>query len=140
MTTPTEGEPPANPAGRPEPAPPPPPAAPAADPPHAGPPHAGPPPGWGGPFAMVPRVPWVNPQRRSEFVLGAIIAGLVVLGAGFGIGYAVAPSGSGHGVTRIQGGYPPRLVGPYGRLPNRQFPNAPGRPAATGAPTPSATK
>ena len=95
---------------------------------------------------MVPRVPWVNPQRRSQLALGAVVAGLVLLGAGFGIGYAAAPSGPDHGVMRIQGGYPPRLVGPYGRLPNRQFPGGPRRPAPSRAstptptPTPTATK
>jgi hypothetical protein len=64
-----------------EPAPPaPPPASPRPSPPQPG--H---------PFLPVARIPWINPDRRGHLAATAIVAALVLLLAGFGIGYAVAP-------------------------------------------------
>jgi hypothetical protein len=107
------------------------------------------------PFAAVPRpprVPWVNPDRRSHVVGAGVLGGLVVLAAGFGIGYAVAPSGHdgrGPGLRIERGGayFPGRMVpGPAGQFPvpgNRQR-RLPGAPAASSAaptaPTPTSTK
>jgi hypothetical protein len=113
-------------------------ATPSATPPSPPLPWAGPP-QWGAPFAPVPRVPWINPQRRGQLIGAAVVAALVLLGAGFGIGYAAAPSGPDHGV-RIERGVPGKLLGPYGRHPNRPFPGAPKlRPSTVPTPTPSST-
>src|SRR4051812_41285549 len=71
---------------------------PAAAPYAAAAPYGGAPYGQPGPFAPVmrpPRVPWVNPDRRSHILGAGVLGGLVVLAAGFGIGYAAAPSGHG---------------------------------------------
>lgn len=59
-----------------------PPAAPPAPPPPpaAAPPYA---------FTAVPREPWLNPSRRGSIMGGALVAGLLCVGAGFGIGFAV---------------------------------------------------
>jgi hypothetical protein len=111
--------------------------------------------GQSAPFAPIvrpPRVPWVNPDRRSHILGAGVLGGLVVLATGFGIGYAVAPSGhDGHGrMMRIERGggyYGPRMVpGPGGQFPGRG--NGPGRlpgpPASASAtpttPTPTGTK
>jgi hypothetical protein len=122
--------------------------------PYAAAPYAASPYGQPGPFAPVvrpPRVPWVNPDRRSHIVGAGVLGGLVVLAAGFGIGYAVAPSGhDGHGPgLRIERGgayFPGRMVpGPAGQFPvpgNRQhrLPAAPASSAAPTAPAPTSTK
>ncbi len=92
-----------------------------------------------------PRVPWVNPDRRLHLTGAAIVAGLILLGGGFGIGWAASSGGDHHqdfrghygdlrGPGMMRGGYPGQLPG--GQLPRRQFPNP--NPPATGA-APSAT-
>ena len=109
-----------------------------------------PPPGYGPhpyPFAPVVRTPLVNPQRRGAvagFAAGALV---VALAAGFGIGYAVAPSHDGRGHHRMERGYYPggQMGGgmmprqrqiPNGQFPNgrmpRQFPGNPGQPSSSG--------
>jgi hypothetical protein len=104
------------------------------------PPHAyGLPPGA---FAPVPREPWFNPAHRTRIGLIAALLALVLLGAGFGIGYGVAPGG-GHHVERI-GIFPGRYaVGPDGgfggvmQIPGRfEFPKL---PAGSALPTPSSS-
>ena len=121
-----------------------------------GPPPGFPPPGpvpppYGGwaPVPRPPRVPWVNPDRRVHLAGAAIIAGLVLLAGGFGIGWA-ASSGDDHhrdlrghfgnlrGPDMMRGGYPGMQI-PRGQLPQRQFPN-PGQPAAPATPSPTSTK
>jgi hypothetical protein len=101
------------------------------------------------PVAREPRVPWVNPERRSHILGAGILAGLVLLAAGFGIGYGVAPSGHGrHGDMRMErGGYFPgrMLPGPGGQFPGngqRRLPGAPAptSPAVPATPTPTSTK
>jgi hypothetical protein len=55
-------------------------------------------------------MPWVNPVRRNQFVGSAIVASLLLVGAGFGIGYAVGGSDDNdHGPGRM---YPGRYM-PY---------------------------
>lgn len=104
-------------------------APPPGPPPGYPPPYYGPPPGW----QPVQRVPWVNPARRSHVLAAAGVAALVALGAGFGIGWAAAPGGGGHGPgMRIERGYPGG-PGPYGPHPNRPFPGK--LPTATPTPT-----
>lgn len=108
------------------------------------------------PFAPVPRpprVPWVNPDRRSHLLGAGLLGGLVLLAAGFGIGYAVAPSGHhGHGpMTRFERGgayFPGHMVpGPAGQFPapgngRRRVPGAPpaSTPAVPATPTATSTK
>src|SRR4051812_15376608 len=131
-----------DPAAAPQPAAPQP-AAPYAGAPYGGAPYAGAPYGQPGPFAPVmrpPRVPWVNPDRRSHILGAGVLGGLVVLAAGFGIGYAVAPSGHhdrGPELRIERGGgayFPGRMVpGPAG-----QFPGPGNRPRRLPAPVPSA--
>ncbi|MDT4912553.1 MAG: hypothetical protein QOC66_1681, partial [Pseudonocardiales bacterium] len=82
------------------------------------------------PFAPVvrePRVPWINPDRRSHLLGAALIGALLVLGAGFGIGYAVAPSDHDrNGPQRFERGGP-NFQGPPGQLaPGRQRGQFPG--------------
>ena len=98
------------------------------------------------PVPRAPRVPWVNPDRRSHVIGSALVAALVLLGAGFGIGYASNSDDHGRpGPARMErgGGFPPGLR--MGRFPDRHFPGQPGRghnprPGATaGAPTPAPT-
>lgn len=129
-------------------------AAPYPAPPYAGPHYAGPPYPQPGPFAPVmrpPRVPWVNPDRRSHIVGAGVLGGLVVLAAGFGIGYAVAPSGHdgrGPGMRIERGGpyFPGRMVpGPAGQFPapgnrQRRLPAPVPSSAAPTTPTPTSTK
>jgi hypothetical protein len=72
-----------------------------------------------------PRVPWVNPARRGHLAGAAAGAAVLLLAAGFGIGYAVAPAGDdGHG-HRFGDGYGPAL---HGRL----LPGIPGMPGMPG--------
>lgn len=101
MTTPPPDEPnesPASAASEPAGPPPTPPAGPPPAPP-AGPP-APPPrgPDYAGfaPVARPPRVPWVNPARRTQLVGWSVVAALLLIGAGFGIGYAVGGSDDDH--------------------------------------------
>jgi hypothetical protein len=137
----------------------------AAAPPHSGPPPLGPPPGgyppppgypppsagWA-PVPRPPRVPWVNPDRRLHLVGAAVIAALVLLAGGFGIGYAASSGHDHHGDMRMdrgnfgdlrgpgmmRGGYPD-MHGPRGQLP--QFPNPQATSTApTPTPTPTSTK
>ena len=51
------------------------------------------------PQPRAPRVPWVNPARRSRLGLVAAGAAVVLFGAGFGIGWA-ASDGGGRGGHR----------------------------------------
>jgi hypothetical protein len=78
------------------------------------------------PVPRAPRVPWVNPDRRSQVVGSSIIAALVLLGAGFGIGYASSSDGHGDsGPARMErgGGFPPGLrEGRVGHFPGGQLP------------------
>jgi hypothetical protein len=107
------------------------------------------------PVYRPPRAPWVNPARRSHLVGAAVVAGLVLLAAGFGIGYAAAPSGH-NGPQRIErgGGYLPGQGqlrgGPGGQFPGngqrqgpgfpRQGPTSvPATPASPATPAPSTT-
>lgn len=55
-----------------------------------------------------PRVPWVNPARRSRLGLVAAGAAIVLFGAGFGIGWA-SSGGGGHDGPR--GGWMHRMPG-----------------------------
>jgi hypothetical protein len=91
------------------------------------PPHAPPPAVQSAAFAPVarpPRVPWVNPDRRSHVIGAAIIGGLVVLASGFGIGYASSGGHDRHGPQRMERGGGPHFQGPPGqfRPRDRQFP------------------
>lgn len=47
-------------------------------------------------FAPVPRVPWVNPDRRGHLAATGVAAAVLLLAAGFGIGYAAAPDHGNH--------------------------------------------
>jgi hypothetical protein len=107
----------------------PPPAGPSGPPPGWVPASSGPPPGWVPaaftPVPRAPRVPWFNPQRKAAIVGGGVAAALVLLGAGFGIGYAVAPSGhhDRYGPA-YRSGFGPEMHGRYlpDRLPRGEFP------------------
>lgn len=109
---------------------------PAAPPPPTAPPPAPP---WLAPVARPPRVLWVNPARRPHVLGTAAIAGLVLLGAGIGIGWAASGDDSGHGRPyRIQIGPANFPHGPQrGYFPGR----GPGGNAvpSTGVPTPTPT-
>jgi hypothetical protein len=96
-------------------------------------------------------VPWVNPDRRFHVIGSSVIAGLVLLGAGFGIGYASSSGGHGPGPVRMErgGGFPPGLRdGRVGRFPGGQLPGnrprganpLPGATSVAPAPTPTSTK
>jgi hypothetical protein len=96
-------------------------------------------------------VPWTNPDRRAHIIGSSVIAGLVLLGAGFGIGYASSSGDHGRPGPRLErgGGFPPGLrngqVGryPIGPLPaNRGRGNhpLPGATAVSPTPAPSSTK
>ncbi|MFN2562984.1 MAG: hypothetical protein ABR571_17035 [Jatrophihabitans sp.] len=98
----------------------------------------------------------MNPDRRTHILGAGILGGLVVLAAGFGIGYAVAPSGHherGPMMRFERGGayFPGHMVpGPAGQFPapgngrRRLLPGAPPASASTSAapttPTPTSTK
>jgi hypothetical protein len=75
---------------------------PTSDEPESGTPAAQPPPTEPGfaPVPRPPRVPWLNPARRTQFAGSAIVAAVLLIGAGFGIGYAVGGSkdDDGHGM------------------------------------------
>jgi hypothetical protein len=103
-----------------------------------------------GPFAAVPRpprVPWVNPDRRPHVIGSAIVAALVLLGAGFGIGYAAAPSDHGrYGPQHMQpgmqfqpgqGGIAPGRIGKFPG-PGKQRPGGPGNAPFPASSTPVA--
>jgi hypothetical protein len=87
----------------------------------------------------------VNPDRRGHVIGAAIIAALLVLGAGFGIGYAAAPSGDHHVVIRPGRGFLPGRMDlyPNGRFPERaprSFPNQSGpSPSSTPSTSPSSS-
>jgi hypothetical protein len=91
---------------------------------------------------QTPKAPWVNPDRKRHLLAAAIIAALVLVGAGFGIGYAAAPSGD-HGDRIHRGYFPGERIGvaPGGRLPDGPFPHRfPNRgPASSSSSAPSAT-
>jgi hypothetical protein len=74
----------------------------------------------------------VNPDRRSHVLGAAIIAALILLGGGIGIGYAVAPSGHGRpGPQRFErgdGNRPGQRFGPIGQAPGAQRPGGGQRP------------
>jgi hypothetical protein len=125
---PTAAAPPAeSPAGAPQPPPATAPSQPPAEPPDGG--HAGgygppapygPPPQYADPFVPVsraPRVPWVNPVRRTHVVVAAVAGALIFGGAGVAVGYAIAPDGH-HGATFRNG----PVIGPDGE----QLPFGPG--------------
>jgi hypothetical protein len=112
--TPAEPAPPAESASPPAAAAPPPPPAAAPPPPAA----------IFAPVPRAPRVPWVNPARRGNVIAAAVIAAVVLIGAGIGIGYAVAPSDRDHhrmgpGIYMVpgEGGY----QGGYYPFPNRKM-------------------
>lgn len=95
-----------------------------------------------GPVARPPRVPWINPERRTSLILAAVLAALVLIGAGFGIGYAVAPSGDHHGDyyrygPMMRDGYGPGKLLPRMQRPNLPYPGNPVPTAATPSPTSS---
>ncbi len=140
-TAPIAPSPTPSPSPSPAPAPPPAAAAPAAAPPVI--------------FQAIPRpprVPWVNPDRRSHVIGSSVIAGLVLLGAGFGIGYASSSdSHDRSGPVRLQrgGGFPPGLRdGRMMPFPGHQLPGnrkrgtnpLPGATAIPSTPAPSSTK
>jgi hypothetical protein len=82
----------------------------------------------------------VNPERRAQVVGAAAAAGLVLLGAGIGIGWAAAPSGHHHPrdvrIELIPGG---RLrPGFPHHFPHAVFP-PPGRSVPTPLPSGTAT-
>jgi hypothetical protein len=115
---------------------------PAAAPP---PPFAPPPAPWLAPVARAPRVLWVNPARRSHVAGTAAIAGLVLLGAGFGIGWAASDGGHDHGGPgyRLQIGPANFPNGPLrghfpGQVPYRPLPRQ--APTAPATPSPTSTK
>ena len=91
-----------------------------------------------------PRVPWVNPARRSRLGLVAAGAAVVLFGAGFGIGWA-SSDGGGHNGHRDWMRYPGYLQ-PY-EGGGRQFappghhrkPKQP-RPAQSATASPNPTK
>jgi hypothetical protein len=66
------------------------------------------------PVQRAPRAPWVNPDRRGQVLAAAIVAALVLLGAGVGIGVAVAPSGDHHRGDHMYGDW--RGPGMHGRF------------------------
>jgi hypothetical protein len=82
-------------------------------------------------FAPVPRVPWVNPARRVQVVVTALILALVLLGGGLVIGYHAGRHRPVHSVHLRLGVGPngnrvlPGYIGPRGALPRR--PNVGGR-------------
>jgi hypothetical protein len=99
---------------------------------------------------------WINPQRRTRALVVGLVAAVVLLGGGIGIGVAIGDSG-GHSHSRFvpagdRGGYGPRIgnggvgqyQGPAGARPgnggNGRFGNGnrPGQPANGGSTTPSA--
>jgi hypothetical protein len=96
----------------------------------------------------------VNPARRGHVIAAAIVAALVLLGAGIGIGAAVGSGGRhGHGSERMyRGGYGPGMQGGIYMVPGRPMPY-PGKPgkklhrqllppanSASATPSPSSTK
>jgi hypothetical protein len=52
----------------------------------------------------------VNPDRRAQLTATAVGAAALLLAAGFGIGYAVAPSDNGH--PRMRNVYPGLVLRP----------------------------
>lgn len=104
------------------------------------------------PVPRPPRVPWVNPARRSHLAGAALAGAIVLLGAGFGIGYAASPDDHGRGGSmRMErgGGFPPgHRDGRLGPFPGRQFPGnrpngpgpLPGASVAPSTPVPTGTK
>lgn len=108
------------------------------------------PPGYpppGSPFAPVaraPRTPWVNPDRRVQVVVAAIVGALVFGGGGVLVGHALTSNGHDRdGVGRIQVGpkvRPPGFPGYRVPGPGRQRHNVPNAPTVTKpAPSGSAT-
>jgi hypothetical protein len=94
----------------------------------------------------------VNPDRRSHVIGAAVIGGLVVLAAGFGVGYAASSDDSHHGPHRMErGGYFPRLgPGQNGQFPGQGngngprrnrggLPQLPSTPATPAIPSPTGT-
>ena len=140
MTTPPSDES----AGTPAPGAPPPdeaPAPPPSAPPPVPPPSAAPPPPWLAPVPRAPRVLWINPARRVHVIGAAAVAGLVLLGAGIGIGWGTSGDGHDHrGGYRLElgPGYFPQ--GPRGALLPHRFPAPLGPPKIAPTPAPSATK
>ncbi|TAM91468.1 MAG: hypothetical protein EPN43_04180 [Jatrophihabitans sp.] len=105
----------------------------------------------GGPYAApypfvpqprTPRVPWVNPARRSRLVAAAVGAAVVLFGAGFGIGWGVSGNGGEHpGWERMMPGYgyehPFRQNGPFGGPLRGNGPYAPYQQPRSGSQTPA---
>jgi hypothetical protein len=128
--------PPARPGG-------PPPGPPPFGPPPFGPPPSGPPPGYGPPpFAYGAwKEPWIVPRRRGAVVLIAIVAAIVLLGAGMLAGAALR-GGVGdrghHPAQRFERNGPARFPGRVGQFParpgQRNLPR-PGRPIGSNAPS-----
>jgi hypothetical protein len=65
------------------------------------------------PIPRAPRIPWVNPARRGHVLAAAIVAALVLLGGGIGIGAAIGSGGHHrHGPEQMyRGGYGPGMQG-----------------------------
>jgi len=106
------------------------------------------------PFVPVYKEPWVNPAKRTNAIIGSLIAALVLLGAGFVVGVHVGrhhDRNDGFRVERgVQGyGWMPDS-GPMMRRDGRIYyapggvglmqPGGPGAPGAPTAPTPSPAK
>lgn len=109
------------------------------------------PPGYpppGSPFAPVaraPRTPWVNPDRRVQVVVAAIVGALVFGGGGVLVGHALTANGhdrDGVGRVRLGPDVRPPGFGPGYRVPGpgRQRHNVPNAPTVPNpAPSGSAT-
>jgi hypothetical protein len=92
-------------------------------------------------FAPVPRVPWVNPERRGHIVATSIGAAVLLFAAGVGIGYAVAPDDNGHYGPYMHGVYVPAQLRPDKNLypMPRRLPLRPGGRVTTVTFTPTPT-
>jgi hypothetical protein len=56
------------------------------------------------PFAPVYKAPWINPGKRTSFVIAAVVAAVVLLGCGFVAGAAVAHHRDGNRIVRFERG------------------------------------
>jgi hypothetical protein len=114
-----------------------PPAPPGPGPSPYGPPPYGPPLPYA--FAAPPRAPrerWINPAKRTGFIVVSIVAALVLLFVGAVIGHAVARHQDNRFAGTVQHQTPRQFL-PYGPGNRGQLPNriGPGRPGATTVPS-----